>query len=48
MILVPQLWFSCVFGMNTSIPVKANSKQDGTGPDTVIARPLKTDFSFHN
>lgn len=48
MILVPLLWFSCVFGMNTSILVKANSKQDGIGPDTVIVRPLKTDISFHS
>lgn len=47
MILVPLLWFSCVFGMNTSFLVKDNSKQDKIGPDTVIVRSLKTDISFH-
>lgn len=48
MILVPLLWCSCVFGMNTNILVKVNNKQDGIGPDTVIVRPLKTEISFHN
>lgn len=46
MVLIPVLWFSCIFGRNTSDLVKDNSKQDGNGPDTIIIRPLETDISF--